>query len=248
MNCWKVKKQFRCRIKEEKMNQSVTSQYVLLVNSKEINLNSIVALDSYVATLSAGIYELEKNEIIHLSEISGNDTAIDLDLAKNMKIDIMKELPPELAYLRILYNTLVQSEKRTLYDLIRAMTYDLKTNNSYNYVDDLMKYLVKEEAIEKVKKKGLFGKLNEVYRSDENIVKSVKEDLMKDFSERIDSVILAFLLDKTHMLDMLYTKGEVKQIRDNLEKVKSVEGNVLNTMNMMNNIILLLFAFMVVLN
>lgn len=228
------------------MKQSVVKQYVFLANAKDINLNSIVALDNYMAVLSAGIYELEKHQVIDISELNSKLKNIDVKLAQNMKIVIKKELPSELKYLRILYRAIECLEQKTIFNLVKVMTYDQGTNNSNHYIQDIMEQLVEDGVSIKGEKKGLFGKHSNIYKSDNTVIESLKGKLANNFNDDENAVILAFLLEKTNMLSMYYDKEEVKRIKENLNSVKLAQGSVTNMMNMMDNILLILFAVLAI--
>ncbi|MDS0525674.1 GPP34 family phosphoprotein [Clostridium sp. SHJSY1] len=194
------------------MNKSVTKQYALLVMNKRFNINSFLVRDFLVATIAAGLFELEKNKVLKV-EYSKN----------NITFSIQKKLPDKLNYLSEIYNVILDCHEKTLYDVIKLFNMESNRRYSENYVQGLTHSMVKSGVLSETKKNKLFGKEKTSYvvnkETVNEIIKYIRETFLYDKSDDEECCILSILLNRTGLLKSYFGKDEADIIVNKIKKL-----------------------------
>lgn len=229
------------------MTKSLSKDYALLNIAKGIDLNSFIAVKNLLGTIAAGIYELEQNKIIELNKINAEGLAA--MLSSDFSMTVKKELPSDLGYLKTLYNVIEKSEKKTTYDVIRMLCFDVKTLYSNQHVADIIGSLVSDNQLKENEKKGLLGKKKIVYEADLDSMKqstaSMLEALKNDTIDEHDTLLL-YLLMKTDLLGDYYNSKEKAFIKEKLEQMKKTDNAIKDVLKIIDDILVILFALVAV--
>lgn len=221
---------------------SLTREYVLLALAEKMNLFSVVRINNYVATVAAGICELEQMKVIELEQIQ-SDNHVTL-LSGDMKITVKTELPSDLYYLETMYTIIMKSEKKTVSDVLINMQFDFKSGYSSKYITNLIDSLKTENLVKEEKKKGFLGIEKVEYDVDQGSIKQMTQSMLlstlDDTLNEQDSLLL-YLLMKTDMLACFYNAQESKLIKDKLQGFQN--NNALKeVIQLMDELLIMLFA------
>lgn len=223
----------------------ITRDYVLLTLAKEIDLNSFIRVNNFMATIAGGIYELEQKKVVELTKIQPE--GISKLFPGDFEIKVNAELPDELSYLKVLYDVIKESEKKTMHDVVRLMSFDVKTQYSNKYVAMLIDSLVKDNIIAKEEKKGFLGREKVEYKVNQTDVNEMTKNMLTSAKENTmteHDVLLLYLLMKTDMLSDYYASDDRKFIKEKLEEVKQEDGAIKDVLQVIDNILVVLFGLL----
>lgn len=227
---------------------TITRDYVLLALAREIDLNSFIRVSNFMGTVAGGVYELEQKNVIELKRIQPE--GIGKLLSGDFAIQVKTDLPSELSYLRVLYKVMKQSEKKTMHDVVKMMSFDIKTQYSETYIADLVGSLVADKIVTEEKKKGLLGKEKILYKTSQDCIKKMVQDMyaaIKNDAANEHDLLLLYLLMKTDMLDEFYSSSERALVQDKLEEFKKSDNAAKDVLQVMDDIVLILFGILALL-
>lgn len=228
------------------MYQSLVKEFVLLNIAKEIDICSIIAMNSFLGTVAAGVFELEKSEIISVEEVKSDFAGLN----KDIKFVIKNELPQRLYYLETLYKVMSTLEKQTMIEVLKAFHFDIKTNASANFVHDILNSLVKDSTIQESRKKGFLGREKSIYKTDSSVIEKRMENLFTSLKNQTiteQDLILLYLLMKSDLLKAFYTGKETTFIQEQIETLMAVDNSATSVMKLMDSLLLVLFSILAVL-
>lgn len=194
------------------MNKYLTKQYAILVMNKRFNINSFLVRDFLVATIAAGLFELEQIGVIKSEHSSSNIT-----------FSIQKVLPDRLNHLSQIYNVILDDNEKTLYQIIKLFNIESTNKYAINYVQELIHSMIKDGLLSESRKAKLFGKSKMIYSVNKEeaneIIENLRNSILYDNTDSEDSFILAKLLDKSGLLRSYFQKEETIKMSNRIQEL-----------------------------
>lgn len=190
------------------MSQSVTNQYVLFSVHAKTN-DSLFQRDYLAAIAALGLYELEKSGCIGLD---GDNV-----------IQVLTELPSDMAYLGALYDAIAESKSKSMESVLAEVFF----NKASRYSEQIIGNLEEAQKISESVHKGIFGiEQKRMEAAEEEVEESRRYVLALCDSEPKDAdrIALAQVLAKTGLLYRCFSKKEAGVILDALKTAQSSSG------------------------
>lgn len=214
------------------MKIPVTSQFLLLSINKGINPDSFYNQDMIVSLITLGIYELKKENIIKLNYCKSKDINNSMKdrFSQDIDISIVNTLLPKLQHLKVLYEIINKSTKKTITDILSIFFIDFSENYFEKYSNDIKNVLTSNSYMMEQKKRGLFGiekssfKINDsmfdkLKHDLDNIIYSISVDNYHDLDTDYENSILLILLVRTDLYYYYYSNKECKIIKEKVDKI-----------------------------
>lgn len=226
------------------MKLSITKQYVFLLINGGVNFDFSSLTDFLITSIVAGLLELKEEGIIKDETVEEGN---------NILISIEKDLPNELDYLKQLYNAILVSKNKTLYEIVELFISNAHDCNCEKYSGNLVKSLIKDGMIlgGKQERLGTESKVEQVINKDrmEQFIKYIREVFFEENDYNEEVFIIAKLLQKTGMLREYFTEKEESTIIRKLENVVEEFGDstLSERLKLIDKILLLMFRSIAIL-
>lgn len=188
------------------MNLSISQSYLLCVLKDNGTISKLSLDDNWL--IAAAMLDLFLNGIIE-----NNDN----------KIAVVKELPQNLNYLKLLYEFFKSSNKNTKLSILEFSTRDFGKSKNLLF-QSIAKSLEKIGAVNFMRKSNIFGEYDVFIPNSKHlnsIIEQIRTEILKDeiMSEKI--IALSLLLDKTSHLRNYFSKHEKNELKKKIEKIKN---------------------------
>lgn len=193
-------------------NLSVAEQYALCVlNEKESK--SILCSNEYaVCIIASSLWQLISYKAIKQDE--------------NKRLIVNGKFNNTKTYLKYIYDDIALKNSRKVNELVEDYIFNTSVSNLKNIINSLVEGLIERGYVRLEKHDGLF-KEKTMYIGNEkvinDIVKKIREDVLEEQNINVDTMILVSMLFWTHSYKEYFSKHEIKQLKEKLERIKDAK-------------------------
>lgn len=193
-------------------NLSLAEQYALCVLNEKESKSVLYSNEYAVCIIASSLWQLISYKAIKQDE--------NKRLVANGKFDNTEN------YLKYIYDDIASKNSREVNELVEDYILNVSGSNLKNIINSLVEVLIERDCVRVEKHDGLF-KEKTTYVGNEkvinDIVKEIRENVLEEQNINADTMILVSMLFWTHSYKEYFSKYEVKQLKEKLEKIKNTQ-------------------------
>lgn len=189
-------------------NLSFTQQYLLCVLNKNGKLPTF-GHEKILCLTAASVLELSMENTLSFD---------------GKKLTVQSPLPEEKNYLRPVYQVVERKQPVKFESIVEYFSLAFTDKHINELIDSIGASLVQKSCVQREARGGLFGR-KDVYIPNEtdvdNVVQSIRAELLEDGELSEDAVVLTMLLYKSDDLKKYFSAYEKKNMQKRLKEIKN---------------------------